>query len=558
MILSRIKMVLVALGLSSCGIMCFITIRAVTRVGPKATQWSPAPFAGVPEMSVKSSKQEANVRRRAMQQVTASKTAILPWATKPSLELTRARRESDSPPPEIHFDASFEGGAMATPVAVSRTHFQMDFGGHELDMFLFKLTGVKGQIVRIDLKNINVRKLMTLNPLVAEVPSLDQCTFQTTTTPFAERSAQSATGPLIPEMTGDWRYIADCWPDQEHSSMCFVHKFTADTAYIAMKFPYTGSYDQKFLADIARHSGTILWNVGESKGGRPLHILGVYDDINPPDWNSKPCVLMYAREHADENDTSWVVDGAIRFLLSDNAVAKQLRKQINFLFIPMLDPDAAAQEVHHNIIESFRPECRTPESDHYAAFFMAWANKGHRLDVTINLHNLESAEGPHLSCPAVDVRKEGAAACREILDSLCDLLESDGFLASDTAPHVDAPNRLAAWLEQTYGTLNTAYEVNSQESHRHLTLSELQWMGRDIIAEHATFLTSDVGRNWLNTVTDFRRQREDNWAKYGNALPVGIGTLEAERSVQWQAHGDQVRHQINAQGISSLLPDVSN
>ncbi|GIY74150.1 hypothetical protein CDAR_166361 [Caerostris darwini] len=53
----------------------------------------------------------------------------------------------------------------------------------------------------------------------------------------------------------------------------------------------------------------------------------------------KKIVFVGARVHPGETPSSYVCQGMINFLLSDNPIAKILRDNITFKFIPMLNPD---------------------------------------------------------------------------------------------------------------------------------------------------------------------------------------------------------------------------
>ncbi|HXX92297.1 MAG TPA: M14 family zinc carboxypeptidase, partial [Planctomycetota bacterium] len=55
----------------------------------------------------------------------------------------------------------------------------------------------------------------------------------------------------------------------------------------------------------------------------------------------KPVIWLMCRQHAWESGTSFAGEGAIRFLLSEEA--KPLRDRVLFKIFPMLDPDGAAQ-----------------------------------------------------------------------------------------------------------------------------------------------------------------------------------------------------------------------
>jgi cytosolic carboxypeptidase protein 2/3 len=53
----------------------------------------------------------------------------------------------------------------------------------------------------------------------------------------------------------------------------------------------------------------------------------------------KTGIVVSARVHPGEAQSSWVVQGFIKFLLSDDPVARQLRSQYIFKIVPMLNPD---------------------------------------------------------------------------------------------------------------------------------------------------------------------------------------------------------------------------
>jgi murein tripeptide amidase MpaA len=55
--------------------------------------------------------------------------------------------------------------------------------------------------------------------------------------------------------------------------------------------------------------------------------------------NHKLGIIVSARVHPGEAQSSWVVQGFIKFLLSDDPVARQLRSQYIFKIVPMLNPD---------------------------------------------------------------------------------------------------------------------------------------------------------------------------------------------------------------------------
>jgi hypothetical protein len=57
-------------------------------------------------------------------------------------------------------------------------------------------------------------------------------------------------------------------------------------------------------------------------------------------WIQKrPYVVLSARVHPGESNSSWVIKGIVDFLLGDHPVAKALRKGYVFKILPMLNVD---------------------------------------------------------------------------------------------------------------------------------------------------------------------------------------------------------------------------
>ena len=71
-------------------------------------------------------------------------------------------------------------------------------------------------------------------------------------------------------------------------------------------------------------------------------------DFGQPD-DGKKTVWLQARQHAWEAGTSYVMEGALRFITSDESAAQALREKVIFKFIPMCDPDGC----FHGRVRSF-------------------------------------------------------------------------------------------------------------------------------------------------------------------------------------------------------------
>jgi murein tripeptide amidase MpaA len=53
----------------------------------------------------------------------------------------------------------------------------------------------------------------------------------------------------------------------------------------------------------------------------------------------RPAVILSGRVHPGESNASWIMEGLLDFVTSDDAIAKELRERFVFKIVPMLNPD---------------------------------------------------------------------------------------------------------------------------------------------------------------------------------------------------------------------------
>lgn len=58
-----------------------------------------------------------------------------------------------------------------------------------------------------------------------------------------------------------------------------------------------------------------------------------------PYYKNKNVVVITARVHPGETNSSFIIEGFIRFITSSHYVAQELRKRMVFKIVPMLNPD---------------------------------------------------------------------------------------------------------------------------------------------------------------------------------------------------------------------------
>jgi hypothetical protein len=477
------------------------------------------PKAGVTSATAGGSSTEASTE---LIQASVGKSAHL-YKPAPPLEVERKQAEASLDPTEdtVKIVTGFECSTPLEIEKLSPTHFRVKITTDSTlrNWFMFRVEGAKGKTVRIDIKDAPLNKWWSLNPVWSSLASIDDpAMFHKVTSDRKYPAMQAYNGPQLPDTSQqNWHYISDVWstdqqPDKT-GTYCFVHTYETDGEYLAMRPPYTPKYNEAYLKSLEGRPGVKVIEVGKSKEGRPLHIVQIGDG----DPKKVPCVVMYAREHGNEHDGSWVVQAALSHMLENEDGGPQLQESFTFLLIPILDPDGAIISKYESITHQFVFDGKSGvEAMAYASFFRAWVEAGNRLDLVYNFHNVESAESMHI----MSVVKEGRPVRLQatlVLDEqfLRPLISGPIKMEprSDQAGAI-ARFRLGGYLAFFYGPLHMPYELNSQESSRHLSLSELRGVGILMLESGSAFLRSDNAIPLTSVVSAARRDRDLRVATY--------------------------------------------
>jgi hypothetical protein len=137
-----------------------------------------------------------------------------------------------------------------------------------------------------------------------------------------------------------WTYLSDTSWDDEKRELTLRFTPEQDTVWIANLVPYPHSKLLNLLDEIGHSPAATVEVIGRTVMGRDLHLVTVTNPDIPA--AQKKTVWLQARQHAWETGTSFTMEGALRWAISDDPEAKALRDKIIFKFTPMLDPDGCA------------------------------------------------------------------------------------------------------------------------------------------------------------------------------------------------------------------------
>ena len=106
-------------------------------------------------------------------------------------------------------------------------------------------------------------------------------------------------------------------------------------------YPYTYSNLSNFLTSLTSNSNFLRFeDIGQTLLGNSLQMLIITNFRDSFEIIAKKqCILLTGRVHPGESNSSYVIQGVIEFLLSNDPIAFKLRNIFIFKIIPMLNPD---------------------------------------------------------------------------------------------------------------------------------------------------------------------------------------------------------------------------
>lgn len=290
--------------------------------------------------------------------------------------------------PSVSWD--FEGGSLGSADRVGEAAFrcaaegQADRDGRnrQVTWYYFRLDGARGRDVSV-----------TLTDLVGEYDY--------------RAGAIGITGETLPLLSYDqenWAHFDTVSFDKERKELTLRLRPREDRVWVAHVEPYPWSRFERFLAEIRGKPHLQVEEVGRTVQGRPLYLFTITNRDVPEE--GKRVVWTMFRQHAWESGTSFVGEGAIRFMLSDDPEARRLRDKVVFLSFPVMDPDGCAEggvrfnrngyDINRNwgavdVIDS-QHRLMMPEISHTKRTLHAWQDAGRRIDLFLTLHNEERGE----------------------------------------------------------------------------------------------------------------------------------------------------------------------
>jgi hypothetical protein len=292
--------------------------------------------------------------------------------------------------PAIVFNKNFEAGALGKIEKLGETTFRCFVEGQhdergrnrQANWYYFRMENVRGRDITL-----------TLTDFVGEYNDKPgSCPMNADTIPVFSDDGEK------------WKHFPAMQWDNQKKEAILQFRPEQDRIWIAHIAPYTHARLLRLLAELDRSSSSRIEVIGKTVQQRDLHLVTV-TNFEKPDAEKKT-VWLQARQHAWESGTSYVMEGALRFITSDDPRARELRDKVVFKFTPMMDPDGCASgkvrfnahgydvNRHWDEVDLRRKELleRMPEIWYVKKAVFGYLDSGRKIGLMLNMHNEESGE----------------------------------------------------------------------------------------------------------------------------------------------------------------------
>jgi hypothetical protein len=384
---------------------------------------------------------------------------------------------------EITFNKNFEGGALGKIEAAGATEFRCHVEGQsdergrnrQANWYYFRMDGVRGRKVTL-----------TLTDFVGEYNDKPgSCPMNADTIPVFSYDNER------------WEHFpAMGWDDQRKEATLQVEG-EHDRIWIAHVPPYTHARLLRLLEELDRLPAARVEVIGKTVQQRDLHLVTVANFEKP----GKKTVWLQARQHAWETGTSYVMEGALRFITSDDPQARALRDKVVFKFTPVMDPDGCASgkvrfnangydvNRHWDEVDLWGKEFlqRMPEIWYVKKAIFACMDSDHTIDLMLNMHNTETAE-------YIDTQADDESTQKMMQRFFDMLVAKTSFDPSRKLRFNDAPGNTTncLWKERRVPVLLMEQRIGSSSKlGRRPTVQDRLAFGRELIAVMAETVLSN-------------------------------------------------------------------
>jgi Zinc carboxypeptidase/Cytosolic carboxypeptidase N-terminal domain len=352
--------------------------------------------------------------------------AGIPAHSEGAIPAAAEKKASASERSRVTFSADFEGGSLGKVVRVTDTYTRCillgevdQFGrNRQVSWYYFRIDGTADSELAIDFTDL-----------------AGEYNFRP-----GNHAITPDTPPVYSYDNQHWSHVAKQDWTAVASSMRLRIKPAQPRLWIAHIAPYTTRHLARLLESIKGAPDLEYQVIGKSVQGRDIPMLTVTSPGRRQE--QKKVVWLMFRQHSWEAGSSWVGEGAIRFLLSSDPIAARIRNETIFKILPMQDPDgvfrggvrfnAYGYDLNRNW--GINDPVKMPEITAARNAILNWADQGGRIDFFLSLHNDETNE--YLSRP---LSSKFSPLGQKVFDQLTRTTSFDPSRAYEASPGKATP-----------------------------------------------------------------------------------------------------------------------
>lgn len=268
--------------------------------------------------------------------------------------------------PDIQFDSLFEEGNLRMAIQVDNNEYDLimrkDYNNEKnYSWFFFEVKSSIEKEVKFNIINFPKKKLLFSNDIrvLTHNPN-DKWTRNTYNVYYYQNCI-----PMPANLIDNTNNLKEDDPNNNnlqvsqqlqsfYTTLTFSFKIDSSLVnqpiYFAYCFPYTYSDLQNYLYRLStnpKNTGLIKFStLNKTICGNPLDIVYITDFSSL--YQKKPSIVLTARVHPGEANSSLVIEGVMNTLLSSEG--EELRSKYIFKIIPMLNPDGVINGNYRNNI----------------------------------------------------------------------------------------------------------------------------------------------------------------------------------------------------------------
>ncbi|KAJ3145766.1 Cytosolic carboxypeptidase 1, partial [Irineochytrium annulatum] len=302
----------------------------------------------------------------------------------------------ENDPKILQFESRFESGNLQMAIKASDTEYDL--------MLQTDIGSFPGKHNQVSISDIFTKESDLLNhyrkPIVPKRgPSPPSRPAPTTANSTRSSTNNPATTAACPSSLSTSTY----------STLSFTLSTTAanDVLYVAYHYPYTATDLHRFLSALQKRDGKGSARFDErcrrqtlclTEGGNEVELLTItaFDkaSVEAVPLSERVYIFLTSRVHPGESNSSFIIQGVIRFLLGDDEAAAALRRSCIFKIVPMLNPDGVINGSHRCGLAGtdLNREWKSPDKTRSPSIYwtkLLWkhlVDSGHRPLVACDFH----------------------------------------------------------------------------------------------------------------------------------------------------------------------------